>query len=221
MFRRILPTFVTLIAAVTAISCAAALSPKPQGTEVAFVAGIQKDLNARFATEAAAEQAGYFRYNNEDDTGAISYVNLQQWNSVDPQHPSQLWYDVNGNLLGADFSRPDQPKAPVLWGVLPARWYHFKKPHVHYVYSAVGGKTIYGHAVSGTKFVAAGGDLANPQAATLVKLGRVKGVQQVLKVFTYPAEWDLIVWIKPNPDGAFADKNPLVKPSATADKDSM
>jgi hypothetical protein len=27
-----------------------------------------------------------------------------------------------------------------------------------------------------------------------------------------PSIWDLIVWVKPNPSGAFAEKNPLVKP---------
>jgi hypothetical protein len=27
-----------------------------------------------------------------------------------------------------------------------------------------------------------------------------------------PSIWDLIVWVNPNPNGAFADKNPLVKP---------
>ena len=75
----------------------------PQGTEVAFVASIQKDLNARFPTPADAVKAGYFRYSNEDEDGAISYANLH-WQSSNPQSPSQLWYDVKGNLLGADFS---------------------------------------------------------------------------------------------------------------------
>src|SRR5690242_12447843 len=42
------------------------LSPKPVGAEIAFVSGIQKDLQARFPTPADAEKAGYFRYTNED-----------------------------------------------------------------------------------------------------------------------------------------------------------
>lgn len=29
----------------------------------------------------------------------------------------------------------------------------------------------------------------------------------------HPAMWDLIVWVLPNPDGAWADANPNVKPS--------
>lgn len=208
------------VVAVTGASAAAAPSPKPQGAEVQFVAGIQKDLNARFATPADAEKAGYFRYTNEDDTGSISYANLQ-WTSADPQHPSQLWYDVNGHLLGADFSRPYVAgKPPSLWGVDPARWAHFGA-HVHYVTGAAGGPYVYGRAVSVTAFEAAGGNIADPQAATLVKMGKAPDTAHVARVFLFPNIWDLIVWVKPNPNGAFADMNPLVKPSANAEKGDM
>ena len=68
------------------------LPDKPLASEVAFVQSVTKDLNARFPTPADAIKAGYFRYTNEDKTGAISYANLQ-WNSAtDPAHPepSQL-----------------------------------------------------------------------------------------------------------------------------------
>jgi len=200
------------------------LSPKPVGTETAFVTGIQKDLQARFPTPADAEKAGYFRYTNEDKTGAISYANLN-WNSTDPQHPSQLWYDVNGNLLGADFSVPitdaNAATPPKLWGVNPARWDKFGRPHVHYVLKNADGTMKYGAATRGKTFTDAGGDLSNPQPATIVKLGLAKNESDVAKVFTFPALWDLIVWVKPNPSGAFAEANPLVKPSAAAAKDSM
>ncbi|MDQ2991450.1 MAG: hypothetical protein M3R30_01345 [Candidatus Eremiobacteraeota bacterium] len=190
------------------------LSPQPQGAEATFITAIQKDLNARFPNPAAAEAAGYFRYSNEDNTGAISYANTK-WTS-DITHPSQLWFDVKGNLLGADFSQPDAKTAPKLWGVLPARWYHFH-PHVHYVYTD-NGTTVYGKATSVKKFVAAGGSLTDPDAATVVKLGVVKDPSLVTHVFLFPAIWDLIVWVKPNPAGAFADKNPDVHPSANAEK---
>jgi hypothetical protein len=219
-----LVSFIAFAALVTSSSVFAAdspkLSPKPQGAEVQFVDGIQKDLTARFATPKDAEAAGYFHYTNEDDTGAISYANLQ-WTSADPQHPSQLWYDVNGNLLGADFSQPNSVTPPKLWGVLPGRWLRFRHPHVHYILAVAGGPMKYGLATSGKKFTAAGGNLDSPQAATIVKLGLAKSAVAVRKVFTFPALWDLIVWVKANPDGAFADKNPLVKPSANADKGSM
>jgi len=198
----------------------ATLSPVPQGTEAAFVTSIQKDLNARFPTPQAAIQAGYFRYGNEDSTGAISYANLQ-WNSATPQQPSQLWYDVHGNLLGADFSVPqsDSPAPPKRWGVDYRRWVSFRE-HVHYILVGPNGTETYG-ATSAKKFAAAGGNVDDPQAATLVKMGVAKSTDDVKRVFLFPSLWDLIVWVKPNPNGAFAMKNPLVIPSATAEKDDM
>ncbi|HEY8313182.1 MAG TPA: hypothetical protein VIG51_03330 [Candidatus Baltobacteraceae bacterium] len=197
------------------------LSDKPAGPEVAFVQGIQTDLGTRFATAADAEKAGYFRYSNEDDTGAISYANLQ-WTSADAQHPSQLWYDVNGKLLGADFSVPatDKLTRPHLWGINPLRWQHFGA-HVHYVTTDASGKPVYGHATSVAKFTAAGGNAKDPKPETLVKMGLAKDASQVKQVFLFPQVWDLIVWVKPNPNGAFADKNPLVHPSKNAETGSM
>lgn len=198
----------------------ATLSPFPQGSESAFVASIQKDLNARFPTPQAAEQAGYFRYGNEDSTGAISYANLK-WDSTTPQQPSQLWYDVHGNLLGADFSvlQSASPAPPKQWGVNWQRWISFRE-HVHYILNGPNGTETYG-ATSAKKFAAAGGNVDDPQAATLVKMGVVKNVADVKRVFLFPSLWDLIVWVKTNPNGAFAEKNPLVVPSANAEKDDM
>jgi hypothetical protein len=176
---------------------------------------------ARFPTTKEAEAAGYFRYTNEDKDGAISYANLQ-WQSADPQHPSQLWYDVHGNLLGADFSvlqssSPEPPKN--LWGVNFRRWISFRE-HIHYVLAGANGSETYG-ATSAKKFAAAGGDVDDPQAATLVKMGIAKSAGDVKHIFLFPSIWDVIVWVKPNPNGAFADANPLVVPSANAEKDDM
>lgn len=198
----------------------ATLSPVPQGGEVAFVTEIQKDLNARFPTPAAAEAAGYFRYGNEDEDGAISYANLQ-WNSGDPQHPSQLWYDVKGRLLGADFSvlQSQSPTPPSIWGVNYKRWVSFRE-HVHYILAGPNGTETYG-ATSAKKFAAAGGNVDDPTAAALVKMGIAKNTAQVKRVFLFPSIWDLIVWVLPNPNGAFADKNPNVIPSANAEKPDM
>ena len=198
----------------------ATLSPMPQGTEVAFVQSIQKDLMARFPTSADAIRAGYFRFGNEDEDGAISYANLH-WQSGNPTEPSQLWYDVHGNLLGADFSvlQSTSPAPPQVWGVNYRRWVSFRE-HIHYILAGPGGKETYG-ATSATKFAAAGGDVDNPQPQTVVKMGLAKNVADVKRVFLFPSLWDLIVWIKPNPNGAFADKNPDVIPSANAAKDSM
>ena len=187
----------------------------PQGSETSFVSGLQHDLATRYATIAQARAAGYFRYTNEDDTGAISYANLQ-WTSNDPQHPSQLWYSVDGKFLGADFSQPYRAGSPPkLWGVDPSRWQHFDA-HIHWVLDAMG-KETYG-ATSVAKFKAAGGDPEHPTAATLVAMGKAKSAGEVKRVFFFPNIWDLIVWVTPNPNGAFADKNPLVHPSANAEK---
>lgn len=209
-----------------AIAAAPKISDKPVGAaETAFVQSVQTDLNSRFATPADAEKAGFFRYTNEDKTGAISYVNLQQWNSTDPQHPSQLWYDVNGHLLGVDYSIPltasNSSAPPNIWGVNPARWFKVGRAHVHYILKNADGSMKYGLAVSGAKFTAAGGSLTSPQAATLVKMGVVKDASTVANVFTFPAQWNLELWVTPNPLGAFADTNPLVHPTKNAGSGAM
>jgi hypothetical protein len=218
-------TWAISLLALTAVAASAAtpapkatLPPAPQGTEVAFVQSIQRDLMARFPTAQDAVKAGYFRYTNEDEDGAISYANLQ-WQSGDPKHPSQLWYDVHGNLLGADFSvlQSSSPEPPSMWGVNYRRWISFRA-HIHYVLAGPNGTETYG-ATSVNKFAAAGGNIDDPQAATIVKMGKATDAAQVKRVFLFPSIWDLIVWVKTNPNGAFADKNPLVIPSANAEKD--
>jgi hypothetical protein len=209
---------------------AAAMSPKlpdkPLPAELAFVTQVTTDLNSRFATPADAEKAGYFRYNNEDKTGAISYANLQ-WNSAaDPAHPqpSQLWYDVKGHLLGADFSVPltkqNSAAPPKLWGLDPGRWFDIKHAHVHYILVGTT-DAAYGHAVRANEFIKNGGDLDHPTAEPLVKMDKVTNADQVAKVFTFPAQWDVEVWVTPNPLGAFAETNPLVKPSKNAGASEM
>lgn len=190
--------------------------PQPAPAELAFVDGVRKDLMHRFPTVSDALKAGYVRFTNEDSSGSISYANLQ-WQSADPQHPSQLWYDVKGNLLGADFSVPKSSSAmaPSLWGIQSGRW-HFLPAHIHYVLAGRDGMETYGYVLE-KKFTAAGGDASKPDVATLVKLG-VASSGDVKRLFLFPALWDLSVWVKPNPNGAFAYLNPLVTPSADAGK---
>jgi hypothetical protein len=185
------------------------LSGKPTAAEAPFVAKISKDLAARFPTTDAAVKAGYLRFTDEDDTGAISYAN-REWSSADAEHPSQLWYDVKGRLLGADYSEPQAAGPPHLFGVDPSRWQTFGL-HVHYGLAGPGGTTIFG-ATSPKKMAAIGANAEKPTPADLVKLGVAKSVSDVRFVFTFPAIYDLSVWVLPNPSGAFADKNPDVKP---------
>jgi hypothetical protein len=211
------PLALVFVAAVLALTLSARAdqSPiykgKPSASEAKFVSAIQQDLNSRFAHANDAERAGYLRYTNVDDTGAISYANMQ-WQSADIRHPSQLWYDAGGNLLGADFSVLNANHTrPNLWGVNPGRWYQFDG-HVHYVQKdPKTGKLLYDKYVMDNRFTAAGGDPEHPSAQTLVKMGKVRSAGEVVTIFHFPNVYDLIVWVKPNPNGAFAYKNPLVK----------
>lgn len=192
-------------------------APSPNAAEATFISSIRSDLTARFPTAADAEKAGYIRFTNEDMTGAISYAN-RQWTSSDASHPSQLWYDAGGKLIGADFSVPYADKRPTLWGIDPSRWSRFGL-HIHYGLAGPNGTVVFG-GLNAKKYAAAGGDPQHPDAAGLVKAGVTKDPANVKFVFTFPAIWDLEVWVVPNPLGAFAEFNPNVKPSAKA-KDQM
>jgi hypothetical protein len=214
MMRRTVALVTLLALAGLAVPAGAQkLSGKPTPSERPFVAAVAADLEARFPTPDAARRAGYLRFTDEDETGAISYA-LRQWTSIDPKHPSQLWYDVNGRLLGADFSvlQANSASAPSLWGVDPSRWIKFGR-HVHYGLVGPNGMTIYG-SVSVKKLTTAvpDADISHPTPDLLVAAGIAKNVRDVRFVFEFPAIWDLEVWVLPNPDGAFAEMNPDVHP---------
>lgn len=201
------------------------LPPQPTAAEQPFVAKLQQEIPARFATVAAAEKAGYFRYTAEDRTGAISYVDLKVWNSTDLTVPNQLWYDVKGRLLGVDYTvlEAQSPKPPATlfgYAIDPSRWIH-RGPHVHWGFTLPDGSLKLG-ALPVQRFVDAGGNPSETQPdlpankAALVKAG-LPGLQspdQVKFVFLHPAMWDLVVWVLPNPAGAWADANPNVTPSS-------
>jgi hypothetical protein len=196
------------------------LSGQPTAAEAPFVQTVTADLTARFPTPESARKAGYLRYTDEDETGAISYAN-RDWTSKDEHHPSQLWYDVKGRLLGADFSvlQADSPEAPHLFGVDPRRWQKFGA-HVHYGLVGPNGKTIYG-GVGAKTMAKGGGSVDRPTAQQLVAAGVAKSTADVRFVFPFPAIWDLTVWVLPNPKGAFAEANPDVKPSGKTGGMSM
>jgi hypothetical protein len=196
------------------------LSGQPTAAELPFVQAVTADLNARFPNPDAARKAGYLRYTDEDETGAISYAN-RQWTSGDAQHPSQLWYDIKGRLLGADFSvlQADSLMPPHLFGVDPRRWQKFGA-HVHYGLRGPNGTTVYG--ATGAKAMAkVSGSVAHPDASALVAAGIAKSVKEVRFVFPFPAIWDLTIWVLPNRDGAFAEANPEVKPAGKTGGMSM
>ena len=171
-------------------------------SEQTFLQQVKADLEKRFPTAADAEKAGYVRYTNADNTGAISYAN-RQWTSTSVDTPSQLWYDKDGNLLGADYSVPyTKGQRPQLFGVNPGRWYEFDD-HVHYVLRAAGGQMQYDKYVMAPQYMKAGGDPAHPTADDLAKMHKVASSSQVAAVFDMPSIWDLVVWVKPHAKGAF------------------
>jgi hypothetical protein len=194
-------------------------APSPNPAEAAFIKRIMTNLPKRYPTPQAATAAGYNRYSREDRTGAISYVNTMYWDTTDPDHPAQLWYDVNGRLLGADFSVPQAESTagpPNRFGIDPSRW--FKLPaHIHYVQRNANGTIAYGKAMSAQRYGAAnGGDYSHPTAGGLVAAKAVTDAASVPFVFLYPAIYDVTVWVVPNPLGQFADANPAVTPSPNA-----
>jgi hypothetical protein len=177
------------------------------------------NLPKRYPNPAAATAAGWIRYSREDRTGAISYVNTKYWDTTDPDLPAQLWYDVNGRLLGADFSIPQAESstgAPNRFGIDPSRWFKISA-HVHYVQRNADGTIAYGKAMSATRYgTANNGDYSHPTAAGLVAAKAVTDAASVPFVFLYPAIYDVTVWVVPNPLGQFADTNPAVTPSPRA-----
>jgi hypothetical protein len=196
-------------------------APAPSAAEAVFLATIMRDLPRRFPTTQSAIAAGYERFTNEDETGAISYVNIAHWNSTDPDVPAQLWYDVRGRLIGADYSvrKDDSPQGPSLFGIDRSR-FSTVGAHIHFVTckdTATQSGCVYGKAV-GMKKYATVGDAAHPTAQGLVTLGIVANAASVKTVFLYPNIYDVSVWIVKNPLGQFADHNPAVIPSPKAGK---
>ncbi len=200
-----------------ALAAAAQPSNHPTAAEAPFVAKATADLQRLYGTTSEAAAAGYFRYTDEDSTGAISWVNPKYFNS-DETHPSQIWYDVKGRLIGVDYSvvRNGSKSPPSKWGLLPARWFDFGA-HVHYGLKNAMGSPTFGY-VTIKKMAAAGGSTTNPTPADIVKAGKAKAASDVLFAFAFPDLWDTEFWLVPNPLGVFAEKNPAVIPSASAAK---
>ena len=216
----------SLAAAQSAMPMASAspakMSPMPTAAEQPFIAKLQADIPARYATLAQAQRAGYFQYTGEDNTGAISYVNLKYAEALDLDTPNQLWYDVNGRLLGVDYTvleskSPTPPATLFGYAVDPSRWVH-RRAHMHYGFTAADGSLKLG-AIGVPAFTAAGGDPSETQGdipankAALVKVG-IPGLtspDQVKFVFLHPAMWDLVVWVLPNPTG----RSPMLIPMSS------
>ncbi|MBV8151479.1 MAG: hypothetical protein JO101_08250 [Candidatus Eremiobacteraeota bacterium] len=186
-------------------------SGKPLPTEQRFVNDASRFVTSHYPSTAAAKKAGFIQFTAEDKTGALSWAD-QKWNSTDAQHPSEVWYDVEGRVIGADYTllQADSATAPERWGVDPRRWIKIRA-HMHYGLRMPDGMVSY-RGMSVAKFAAAGGSTQAPTKQMLVNAGVAKSSDDVAFVFYFPAIWDLQLWVIPNPDGAFAEANPNVKP---------
>ena len=112
-----------------------------------------------------------------------------------------------------------------MWGVAPSRWLDFSPAHVHFGIKTASGLQYGG--VGPKTMASVGGSVDHPTATDIYKFSNMKrwsvlgiakpnSVNDVAFVFTFPAIWDLQVWLVPNPLGAFAEHNPNVQPSAAA-----
>jgi len=72
------------------------------------------------------------------------------------------------------------------------------------------GARSYDHYVHDEQYAAAGGNPNHPSPQVLVAMHKADKTADVVRMFHFPALWDLPVWVKPNPNGAFADINPTV-----------
>ena len=117
------------------------------------------------------------------------------------------------------FSQSSSPAPPTIWGVNYRRWVSFRE-HIHYVLAGANGTEMYG-ATSVEEISRRRRQRRRSTGNHARENGQSQDVAEVKRVFLFPSLWDLIVWVKTNPNGAFADKNPLVTPSANAGKDDM
>jgi len=185
----------------------------PSAVEQAFVTRATSELQDRYGTIDRAYANGYFRYSYEDKSGAISWINTRYWTS-DELHPSQLWYDAKGRLIGVDYTLPftDLKHPPSKWGIISSRWSE-TTPHVHYGIVTPEQGLRYGH-LHLFDFKKAWGDFYNPSALVVVNAGKAPSVNDVAFVFLFRHVWELEFWLIPNPKGAFAFMNPNVHPTA-------
>jgi hypothetical protein len=187
----------------------AASSPALTSSEKAFVAKTSSALTAKYPSEATAKSAGFtplFDTIGSDNT--YDWTNMS-FTGVTPDHPNFLWYDRRGHLAGADWEFPTTAHAPppqlAAFPVRSARWVEIPE-HVHYAYT-INGKTKYGVAKA-TAELRTGTITATMLRANGAKLPKDA---TLLWAMYHPAVWDLAMWIVPNPNGPFADKNPNVK----------
>jgi hypothetical protein len=198
-----------ILSALVAIAIAASPQPaKPSQSEAAFVAQVTQALTAEFPTTADAKAHGYMQMTHMESDGTIIYATMR-YDGIDVNHPNFLWYDRNGRLVGLDYEYPKyawaKPPGAHFYPVASSRWTTVGS-HEHFAYTIAGGPMQY-HGARPTPNLEGKTITADELRADGLL---PKGAKLAWAEF-HPSCWDLGFWVVPNPNGAFADLDPLVK----------
>ena len=189
-------------------SAKSTLPPTPAPGEAAFIADVTKALQAKYPTTTAATAAGYSQMTNLGNDGTAVWFNDKWDANVSKYAPNFLWYDKHGKLVGLDYQYTvsANPKLPAgAYPVNASRWTTIP-PHMHFAYK-LPSSTVKRRGAMLLK-----GETADPTAAQLKAAKLLPAHATLLWAHYHPKTWDLGFWLVPNPNGAFADLNPLVKP---------
>jgi hypothetical protein len=180
----------------------------PSQGEAKFIASVTQSLDASYPTVAAATSHGYVQMTKLESDGTMIFATMK-YDGISPTHPNFLWYDRNGKLVGLDYeytvSSWPKPPGTAMYPVAADRWTTVHQ-HVHFAYRIGNGPlqrhgarampNLMGKVITADELTADG---LLPKGATLVWAE------------FHPTCWDLGFWTVPNPTGAFADLDPLVK----------
>jgi hypothetical protein len=183
-------------------------TPAPTAAENAFVTRVSHELLAAYPTTAHATAHGYMQMTKLESDNTIIYSDMK-FDGITETHPNFLWYDRHGKLVGLDYEYPvsTTPKfpGPSVYPVAPARWTTVHE-HVHFAYQINGGPIVRKGARAQANLKSGAITAAELTADGLLP----KGATLVWADY-HPTCWDLGFFVVPDPDGAFADPDPLVK----------
>jgi hypothetical protein len=182
--------------------------PMPSAAEAKYIASVSQSLEASYPTVAAATSHGYMQMTKLETDGTMIFATMK-YDGIDSTHPNFLWYDRNGKLVGLDYEYPvsawPKPPGSTTYPVAASRWVTIHQ-HVHFAYRIGNGPVVRRGARAVPNLMG-----KTITAAELTADGLLpKGATLVWADF-HPTCWDLGFWTVPNPNGAFADLDPLVK----------
>jgi hypothetical protein len=192
----------------TVLALTSTPAPMPDHNEAAFIADVTKALQAKYPTTTAATAGGYSQMTRLGSDGTAIWFNDKWDANVSKYAPNFLWYDKHGKLAGLDYqytvSGHPQPPAG-LYPVKASRWVAIPA-HMHFAYKMPDG-TMKRRGAKALK-----GETDDPTAAELKAAKLLPPNATLVWAHYHPKTWDLGFWLVPNPNGAFADLNPNVKP---------